>query len=69
MTDTTWMTTAARSGGSPAGHESATGRAIARFWMARALKPLHRALDSALRAGELGGLNPGTLADIGYRRG
>lgn len=68
MTDTTWTTTTTRPVTSCQLHEASIGRAIARFWKAWVLKPLHRALDSALSAGELRGLNPGTLADIGYRR-
>lgn len=42
---------------------------LGRFWRVRVIAPLHRALDSALRAGELGALSGQTLSDIGYRRG
>jgi len=41
---------------------------LARVWKIRVLVPLHRALDSALRADELRTLNQGILDDMGYRR-
>ena len=49
--------------------ELSAGRILARFWTVRVVTPLHRALDSALLAGELRDLNAGGLADMGYRRG
>jgi len=62
MTDTTWNCTLAHGPSRPA------PRSMARLWQAWVVAPLHCALDSALRAGELRGLDSGTLADIGYRR-
>lgn len=41
---------------------------LPRLWRKSVVLPLHRALDSALRIGDLRELNAGTLADIGYRR-
>lgn len=41
---------------------------LPRLWRRSVVVPLHRALDSALRIGDLRELNAGTLADIGYRR-
>ena len=62
MTDTTWFSTLAH------GPSRSAPRRMARWWAAWLVVPLHRALDSALRAGELRGLDAGTLTDIGYRR-
>jgi hypothetical protein len=64
MSDTTWTSTLDRPG---IRRPSVTGRA-GRFWILHVVWPLHRALDSALRAGELRSLDPSTLTDIGYRR-
>jgi hypothetical protein len=68
MTDTTWTstTTSARFPAPPQG--ATLAGMLTRFWAAHVLTPLHRALDSALRAGELGSLNSNALDDIGYRR-
>lgn len=69
MTDTTWTSS---STGFPARHGARSPGPIAAkagLWKRVLAAPLHRALDSALRAGELRDLGPGTLADIGYRRG
>jgi hypothetical protein len=41
---------------------------LAGCWERAVAARLHRALDTALRAGELRELGSGTLADIGYRR-
>lgn len=62
MSETTWTSASDR---------ATSGRSLrppalapARWLAAR----LHRALDAALRAGELRELDARTLADIGYRR-
>lgn len=67
MTGTTWTSTGTRA--APRRSASTPPAALAAFWHRVVVAPLHRALDAALRAGELEGLNPATLADIGYRRG
>lgn len=69
MTDTTWTTTSTRSAHPRHWRDLFVASAMARFWAARVVTPLHRALDSALMAGELRELNAGTLNDLGYRRG
>lgn len=68
MTDTTWTssTTQAAPRAGMQGHSLTT--TLRRYWTMRVVTPLNRALDSALRAGELDALDAGTLADIGYRR-
>ena len=68
MTDTTWTTTSACPVPAGSGRARSVARLLARFWEARVVTPLHRALDSALLAGELRDVNAGTLADMGYRR-
>ena len=68
MTDTTWTTTSACPAQPRERREFSAGSSLARFWRARVLAPLHRALDSALKAGELHALNSETLGDLGYRR-
>ena len=66
MTGTTWI---------PASTELAPHREggmatfVIALWQRAVVRPLHRALDAGLRAGELRDLGPETLADIGYRRG
>lgn len=65
MTDTTWNS--AKVEPAPGDALRASGM-LAGLWNRRVIRPLHRALDAALRAGELRELSPATLADIGYRR-
>lgn len=62
MTDTTWTHSM------PPAAPAMGGGPLARLWTARVTAPLHRALDAALRAGELRELDSATLADIGLRR-
>lgn len=68
MTETTW-TSAAGVGARPGMQDPSLTAVLGRFWASLVTAPLHRALNSALRAGELGALDASTLADIGYRRG
>ena len=68
MTDTVWTTTRACPARAESGGARSAAAILARFWEARVVTPLHRALDSALLAGELRDVNAGTLADMGYRR-
>ena len=63
MIESTWTSAVAES---PSGR---TAQTIERLWNAHVAVRLHRALDAALRAGELRTLDADTLADIGYRRG
>lgn len=63
MNGTTWTAT-----GTPVASRRGSAAAPA-VWHRRVLRPLHRLLDTALRARELEGLDPATLTDIGYRRG
>lgn len=69
MTDTTWTTTNASPVPAGSGRVRSVAGLVARFWEATVVTPLHRALDSALLAGELRDVDAGTLADMGYRRG
>ena len=66
MTGTTWTST---STDLPARHGTQPGATLAALWRRAVTRPLHRVLDNALQAGELRELGPGTLTDIGYRRG
>ena len=68
MTDTTWTIANACATRPRKRRGRSAGRTLARFWRAQVVIPLHRVLDSALKAGELGALNSQTLADLGYRR-
>jgi len=67
MTETAW--TSAESGLAPEAHIPGLAASVAGWWHRVLVAPLHRALDASLQAGELEGLNAGTLADIGMRRG
>ena len=62
MIESTWTPAVAESASGP------TNQTIERLWRAHVVMPLHRALDAALRTGELRTLDAGTLADIGYRK-
>lgn len=66
MTGTTWNSTSSRI--TPLRWLSTPPAAVAAFWDGLVVRRLHRILNAALRAGELDGLNPATLADIGCRR-
>lgn len=60
MNDTTWSPI-------PLATRPHTPR-LAGNWRRTVLNSLHRALDAALRAGDLKHLGPATLTDLGYRR-
>lgn len=62
MTETVWSNSIT--------YRARAGRvgALARLWASYVAAPLHRALDAALRADQLRGLNGSMLADIGLRR-
>jgi len=69
MTDTTWTSSTTHAAPRAGIQKHSVTAMLGRFWRVRVIAPLHRALDSALRAGELGALSGQTLSDIGYRRG
>lgn len=66
MSGTTWTSTSTHLS---VPHGTRPGATLAALWRSAVARPLHRILDNALQAGELRELAPGTLADIGYRRG
>lgn len=69
MTDTTWTYARIGIGRRAPARRAGIAAIMAGIWNRRLTAPLHRALDGALRAGELRDLGSHTLADIGYRRG
>jgi hypothetical protein len=68
MTDTTWPSLTPGNASRTVRQSPSSIAMLARVWKIRVLVPLHRALDSALRADELRTLNQGILDDMGYRR-
>ena len=69
MSETTWTSAGAGFSDHVETGGIGMGAVLVGLWHRAVTAPLHRTLDTALRAGELRDLGSGTLADIGYRRG